>query len=152
MDHEFGSSMLLANQVGWDWFSLQLDDGSELMVFHLRRKDGTFERPFGTFVSKEGVASRLSNEAVVISPRGKWTSPHSAAIYPSGWIIRVPEKGISLEIAPLIPDQELSSGRFTRISYWEGAVEAKGTRNGNPVQGRGYVELTGYAQSMAGRL
>lgn len=152
MDHEFGSSMLLANQVGWDWFSLQLDDGSELMVFHMRRKDGAFERPFGTFISKEGSATELSNEAIVISPTGAWTSPHSAAVYPSGWIIQVPEQKISLEITPLILDQELSSGRFSRLIYWEGAVEAKGKRNGSAVHGRGYVELTGYAQSMAGRL
>ena len=152
MDHEFGSTMLLANQVGWDWFSLQLDDGSELMVFHLRRKDGAFERPFGTFISREGVATELSNEAVVISPKGEWTSPNSAAVYPSGWIIQVPEQKISLEITPLIRDQELSSGRFSHLIYWEGAVEAKGARNGSAVHGRGYVELTGYAQSMAGRL
>ena len=152
MDHEFGSSMLLANQVGWDWFSLQLDDGSELMVFHLRRKDGAFERPFGTFVPKEGAATELSNETVLISSKGTWTSPHTGTVYPSGWIIQVPEQKISLEITPLIRDQELSSGRFSRLLYWEGAVEAKGTRNGSAVHGRGYVELTGYAQSMAGRL
>ena len=152
MDHEFGSSMLLADQVGWDWFSLQLDDGSELMVFHMRRKDGTFEKPFGTFISKEGAATELSNEAVVISPKGAWTSPHTAAVYPSGWTIQVPEQRISLEITPLIRDQELSSGRFTRLTYWEGAVEAKGKKNGSEAHGRGYVELTGYAESMAGRL
>jgi len=152
MDHEFGSSMLLANQVGWDWFSLQLDDGSELMVFHLQRKDGSFERPFGTFISQEGSTTELSNQAIVISPKGAWTSPHTGAVYPSGWIIQVPDQQISLEITPLIRDQELSSGRFTRLIYWEGAVEAKGKRNGSAVHGRGYVELTGYAQSMAGRL
>jgi predicted secreted hydrolase len=150
MDHEFGSSMLLANQVGWDWFSLQLDDGSELMVSYLRRNDGTWEKPFGTFISKDGKATDLANESLMISPQAKWTSPHTAAVYPSGWTVHIPEQKISLEISPLIRDQELSLG--DRIAYWEGAVEAKGTRNGNPVSGRGYVELTGYAQSMAGRL
>jgi predicted secreted hydrolase len=152
MDHEFGSSMLAPNQVGWDWFSVQLDDGSELMVFHMRRKDGAFERAFGTLISKEGAATELSNEALVISSKGSWTSPHTETVYPSGWIIQVPEQKISLEITPLIRDQELSSGRFSRLIYWEGAVEAKGSRNGSALQGRGYVELTGYAQSMAGRL
>jgi predicted secreted hydrolase len=152
MDHEFGSSMLLAGQVGWDWFSLQLDDGSELMVSYLRRKDGTREKPFGTFISKDGKAIDLANESIMISPQGKWTSPHTKAVYPSGWTVHIREQKIILEIAPLIRDQELSSGDFNRLTYWEGAVEANGTRNGNPVYGRGYVELTGYAQSMAGHL
>jgi len=150
MDHEFGSSMLLAGQVGWDWFSLQLDDGSELMVSYLRRKDGTFERAFGSFISKESVVTDLVNEKIAIIPKGTWTSPHTKGVYPSGWTVHIPDQKISLEISPLIRDQELSLG--DRIAYWEGAVEAKGTRNGNQVYGRGYVELTGYAQSMAGRL
>ncbi|HTY22629.1 MAG TPA: lipocalin-like domain-containing protein [Desulfomonilaceae bacterium] len=152
MDHEFGSGMLLANQIGWDWFSLQLDDGSELMVFHLRKKDGTFEQPFGTFIPKEGAAVDLAGQRILISSKGTWTSPHTAAIYPSGWTIEIPEQKISLEITPLVLDQELSSERSTRIVYWEGAVEVRGARNGHPVHGRGYVELTGYAGSMAGRL
>ncbi len=152
MDHEFGSSILLADQVGWDWFGLQLDDGSELMVSYLRHKDGSFERPFGTFISKDGDVTDLEHDSIMISPRAKWTSPHTKAVYPSGWNLHIKEQNISLEIAPLVRDQELSSGDLNRLTYWEGAVEAKGTRNGIPVHGRGYVELTGYAQSMSGRL
>jgi len=94
----------------------------------------------------------LQNKSIVISPRAKWISPHTKAVYPSGWNIHVEEQNISLEISPLVQDQELSSENFSRLTYWEGAVEAKGTRNGIPVYGRGYVELTGYAQSMSGRL
>ncbi len=152
MDHEFGSALLTENQVGWDWFSLQMDDGTELMAFHLRKKDGTFERPFGTFVSKQGEAVDLGHDHIIIAPTGSWTSPRTKAVYPAGWKIEVPGRKISLEVTPLAQDQELVTGRSTSIIYWEGAVAVKGTRDGKPVQGRGYVELTGYAHSMSGRL
>jgi len=152
MDHEFGSSILLKNQVGWDWFSLQLDDGTELMVFYLRNKDGTLELPFGSFVNTNGRTTDLAGKKIVVSAKSKWTSPRTRATYPSGWTIEVPSEGIRLEIDPLVNDQELVTGRSTKIVYWEGAVAFQGWRKGKPVRGRGYVELTGYAHSMAGRL
>jgi len=152
MDHEFGSGILTKDQAGWDWFSVQLDDGTELMAFHLRRKDGTFEQPFGTFVKKDGRTVNLSGRDVKISPAGTWTSPHTGATYPCRWTIDVPGERIKLEIVPLLEDQELSSGKSTGVIYWEGAVKALGTREDRKVQGRGYVELTGYAHPMAGRL
>jgi len=152
MDHEFGSSILQKDQSGWDWFSLQLNDGTELMVFHLRKKDNTFERAFGAFVPKEGPAVDLADERIVISPTGTWTSPITKAVYPSGWIVEVPGREIRLEVTPAIEAQELAPGSSTGIIYWEGAVTVKGFRNGNKVMGRGYAELTGYAHSMKGRL
>jgi predicted secreted hydrolase len=152
MDHEFGSSILLEDQVGWDWFSLQLDDGSELMVFHLRKRDGSFERPFGTFVPRQGAPVYLSQEPIEIRDTGTWTSPHTKAVYPSGWSIVVPRLNLTLHISPALEDQELFSGGATSVIYWEGAVAAKGSKDGKPVTGRGYVELTGYAHSLGGRL
>jgi predicted secreted hydrolase len=152
MDHEFGSAILSENQVGWDWFSLQLDDGSELMAFHLLKKDGTFERPFGTFVSKQGETVSLGDDSIIIVPIGTWVSPRTGTKYPSGWKLEIPGKKISLEVTPLMHDQELVTGRSTAVTYWEGAVSVKGLTDGKPVSGRGYVELTGYAHSMAGRL
>jgi predicted secreted hydrolase len=152
MDHEYGSSILLPGQVGWDWFSLQFDDGTELMVFHLRRSDGSFERPFGTLITKDGSAIDLADQGIKISSSGTWTSPRTGARYPSGWIIEVTGQKMSLELTPLMRDQEVVAGRSTRTAYWEGAVAAKGTVDGRPIQGRGYVELTGYAGSMAGKL
>ena len=152
MDHEFSSGILSADQAGWDWFSLQLDDGSELMVFHLRKKDGTPERPFGTFVTKEGKAVDLGKQRIIINPTGTWTSPRTRGVYPSGWKIEIPEQKISLEVTHVVQDQELATGRSTAVIYWEGAVSVKGLKDNKPVRGRGYVELTGYAHSMAGRL
>ena len=153
MDHEFGSGIVLEEQAGWDWFCLQLDDGTEVMVFHLRMKDGTFERPFGTYVPAEGPPIDLAGKPIKIVATGTWTSPHTKAVYPSGWKIEIPEKKISVEISPFIDDQEiLATGRSTQIVYWEGAVEVKGHREGKPVRGRGYAELTGYAHAMGGRL
>ena len=152
MDHEFGSSILQNDQSGWDWFSLQLDDGTEIMVFHLRKKDNTFERAFGTFVPKEGPAVDLGEERIVIQPKGTWTSPTTKAVYPSGWTVEIPGRNIRLEVTPAIEAQELTSGSSTGIIYWEGAVTAQGFRDGKKIKGRGYAELTGYAHSLEGRL
>ncbi|MEJ2718704.1 MAG: lipocalin-like domain-containing protein [Deltaproteobacteria bacterium] len=152
MDHEFGSSILTRNQAGWDWFSLQLDDGTDLMVFHLRRKDGTFEQTFGTLVAGDGRTSDLSGQRIRISPIGTWTSPHTKAVYPSGWRVEIPGRNIALKITPLVQDQELSSGASTGIIYWEGAVRAQGSRDGKEIKGKGYVELTGYARAIGAGL
>jgi len=152
MDHEFGSSILQQDQVGWDWFSLQLDDGSELMVFRLRKKDGSSERPSGTLIPREGPAVDLTHERLVIQPTGSWASTKTKAVYPSGWKIEIPGRGIKLDVQPLIQDQELETGRSTQVVYWEGAAQVRGESGGKPVRGRGYVELTGYAHSMSGRL
>ncbi len=152
MDHEFGSSILLPDQQGWDWFSIQLDDGSELMVFHLRKKDGSSEQPFGTFVSRDGRAVDLHGETIDITATQTWESPATNAVYPAAWRVRVPAVNLELDVTPLMADQELSTSDSIGIIYWEGAVRAEGTRGGARVRGRGYVELTGYAQSMGGRL
>ena len=152
MDHEFGSSILSSEQVGWDWFSLQLDNGVDLMAFHLRRKDGSFEKPFATFVDNSGLPTHLSGNSIQIRSSGSWVSPRSKAKYPSAWVIEIPEKKLSLQIAPAVEDQELTADRSAGTSYWEGAVRITGTMDGHVVQGSGYVELTGYVESMGGRL
>jgi predicted secreted hydrolase len=152
MDHEFGSGILEDGQSGWDWFSLQLDDGADIMVFNMRKKDGSPEKPLGTVVGPDGIKTDLSAGRVLISSLGAWTSPRSGAVYPSGWRLEIPGEAIDLEIAPAVLDQELSAEKSTGVIYWEGAVTVKGARRGKPVQGRGYVELTGYANSMAGKL
>ncbi len=152
MDHEFGSSILLPDQAGWDWFSLQLDDGSEIMVFQLRKRNGSHERPFGTLVPRTGHPTDLEGRQIAISVTDTWTSPHTGATYPSGWIVEIPSEKIRLTIAPFFDDQELVASRSTGVRYWEGAVKVDGSANGLPVHGKGYAELTGYAHSMAGRL
>jgi predicted secreted hydrolase len=152
MDHEFGSAILSPDQAGWDWFSLQLDDGTDIMLFHLRKKDGRIEKPFGTIVQKNRNTVDLAGKSILIKPTDTWTSPHTGAVYPSAWIVEIPDLYVKLEVTPSIKDQELSGGESTGIIYWEGAVSLTGMNAGKAVNGKGYVELTGYAHSLAGRL
>jgi predicted secreted hydrolase len=148
MDHEWSTSALGAGQVGWDWFSIQLDDGSELMVFQLRQEDGSID-PFssGTFIAADAATRQLGVESFEIRVQDTWRSPHTGAIYPSRWTITVPSEDLTLQIEPYLADQELT----VSYAYWEGAVEATGTRAGQPVSGGGYAELTGYSGSMQGQ-
>jgi len=152
MDHEFGSSILTEDQAGWDWFSLQLDDGTDLMVFHLRKKDGTLEKAFGTLVSPEGVSAYLVGKDIEILPKGKWKSDVTDALYPAEWIISLKGTDTVLEVTPAVSHQELAASRSTQVVYWEGAVNLRGSHHGKAVKGSGYAELTGYAHSMGGRL
>ncbi len=147
MDHEFSTSVLAQDQVGWDWFSFHLDDGSELMVFQIRKADGSID-PFssGTWISLDGRPVPLTQQDFRIQISKNWTSPHSKANYPAGWMIEIPKLELKLTIEPHLADQELNLS----YSYWEGAVMIKGERGGQPVQGNGYVELTGYSTSMGG--
>jgi len=152
MDHEFSSSQLAPEQTGWDWFSLQLDDGQELMLYVLRRQDGQVD-PFssGTLIDPRGQGHHLSLADFAIEPSATWTSRKSGAVYPAGWHLKLPAYGYELTIQPTIPDQELITSQSTQITYWEGSVRVVGSRQGRPVKGQGYVELTGYAGSLGGR-
>ena len=146
-DHEWSTSALGPSAVGWDWFSLQLGDGRELMLFEVRRADGSRESASGgTLVAKDGSARRLRAADFEASVLGRWKSPHTHADYPARWRLRVPSEGLELQVTPLVPDQEMR----TSFVYWEGAVSLSGTSRGRPLSGRGYVELTGYARSMQG--
>lgn len=149
MDHEFGSSELGADQVGWDWFSLQLEDDTELMLYRMRRKDGSSDlASSGTVVSPDGRTRHLEVTDFQIESTGAWTSPESKATYPSRWRLTFPSLDLMLDVTPLLADQELRTSRSTRVSYWEGAVAITGTKQGRPVKGQGYVELTGYVERL----
>lgn len=152
MDHEFSSSQLANYQSGWDWFSLQLEDGKELMLYVLRHRDGSPD-PFssGTLVNPQGKGQHLKFADFTIQPLQTWTSPRSGAVYPAGWKLTLPQQGYELELYPTIPDQELVTSQSTQVTYWEGSVLASGTHNGQPVKGQGYVELTGYAGNLGGK-
>jgi predicted secreted hydrolase len=145
-DHEWGSGVLPAGAAGWDWFALQLDDGSELMLYRMRRSDGT-ATPFssGTFVPPRGAAVPVRWTDVRLTESRSWRSPRSHARYPAAWRIALPSIGLDVEVEPLLPDQELETSASTGVTYWEGACRVKGTRSGRPITGRAYVELTGYA-------
>lgn len=146
MDHEFGSNQLAEHQVGWDWFSLQLDDGRDLMLYRMRLEDGGADpHSSGTLVERDGRARHLPSGAFTIEATGAWTSPKTGGVYPALWRVRVPGEGLDLIVEPVLADQELVTGGAAGVSYWEGAVRVNGASPGAAVTGHGYVELTGYA-------
>ena len=142
MDREWSTSALSQGQVGWDWFALQLSDGTDLMYYQLRLEDGTAD-PLskGVLVDEAGGSRLLSSEMVDLTVQNRWRSSLDGTEYPSGWRLEIPDEGIDLQVTPLIPDQELE----LTFRYWEGSVTVRGTVDGRPVDGRGYVELTGYS-------
>ncbi len=142
LDREWSTSALADDQVGWDWFALQLADGSDLMFYGLRLTDGTQDpHSGGTFIGADGAATHLDQEDVEVTVLDTWDSPEGGT-YPSRWAVTVPRFGLDVTVTPVIANQEL----FTTVRYWEGAVDVEGSRHGERISGRGYVELTGYAQ------
>ena len=145
MDHEFGSAALRENQQGWDWFSIQLDNDTELMLYVIRRTDGTPDvTSSGSLIDSDGRVIHLRREQMRITPTGRWTSSRSKATYPMGWRIEIPSFKVALTLTPHMREQELITAGSTGITYWEGAVGALGTFAGIAVKGDGYVEMTGY--------
>jgi predicted secreted hydrolase len=143
MDREWSTSALEADQVGWDWLSLQLEDHRELMFFRLRRKDGTTDpMSGGSLVDRDGTSRRLRAGDVELRSSATWTSPRSAAAYPTSLQLLVPAAELDLSITPLIADQEIDLS----FRYWEGAVRASGRASGHLTEARGYLELTGYGE------
>jgi predicted secreted hydrolase len=152
MDHEFFSGAMAPNLSGWDWFSLQLADGCEVMLYLLRQKDGALDpASSGSLMEPSGNVRHLNLADFTVKPTGAWTSPHSRAQYPAGWEIAVPGAGYRLRITPTAPDQEIRSPAPAQVTYWEGQVKIEGVKNGAPVKGLGYAELTGYAGGLGGR-
>lgn len=145
MDHEFGSSVLRENQQGWDWFSIQLDNDAELMLYVIRRTDGTPDvTSSGSLITSDSRVIHIRHDQMRITPLGKWKSPKSGATYPMRWRVEVPAFGVSLEVNPLMNAQELVTKGSTRVTYWEGACDVTGSFGGVAVKGDGYVEMTGY--------
>jgi len=136
-DREWSTSALGQDQEGWDWFSIQLDDGREIMLYQLRLKDGGMD-PFssGSIVSKNGKLIPLKATDFNIEVLDTWKSSETKTVYPSKWGINIPSHNIELSIQPLLNNQEL----LVSFTYWEGAVKV----SGNGISGKGYVELTGY--------
>ncbi len=146
MDHEFSTSVLGPEQEGWDWFSLQLDDGTELMLYQMRNRDGSIDRASsGSRIDRGGRVEALRASDYAIQPHGSWKSPKSGGVYPMGWRITVPRLGLDLVVDPEMDDQELVTTSSTGVAYWEGAVRVHGASRGKRASGVGYVEMTGYA-------
>ena len=147
LDREWGSSALAANQVGWDWFALQLEDGTELMYYQIRGTDGApAPNSAGTFVAADGSQRTLAAEDVAVEVVDYWDSPLGGR-YPHRWRLSIPKLQLRLDVQPVLAEQELN----TSVRYWEGAVDVVGQKAEQPLGGRGYVELTGYAEGAAGQ-
>jgi predicted secreted hydrolase len=141
LDREWGSSALSNEQEGWDWFALQLADGSDLMYYNLRRIDGKNDpHSAGTWIPERGDVIHLAAGDVKVEVTDFWDSPRGGR-YPMSWIIAVPRLDLVVQVDPVLDAQEL----YTTVRYWEGAVDVAGVRAGRSISGRGYVELTGYA-------
>jgi len=148
-DHEFGSNQLASDQMGWDWFSMHLSNGRDLMIYLLRRSDGSVEpASSGTLVDRAGIVTHLKLEDISVAVLDHWKSQRSGATYPSEWRISIPSQQLELVIRPLVANQELITEGSTGITYWEGAVNGNGKSAGKQVNCEGYVEMTGYARSM----
>lgn len=151
MDHEFGSNQLAAEQAGWEWFSIHLDDGRALMLYVLRNKDGSIEpRSSGSWIEKDGRATHLARADFELSPGRKWTSPHSGIEYALDWKIKIPSVKAGLELRAAMDDQEFNAEKSTGLNYYEGAARISGQVGGAPVTGGGYLEIT--AGTLGGRL
>jgi predicted secreted hydrolase len=146
MDHEFFTQQLEQNQTGWDWLSLQLDDNTELMLFHLRRTDGSIDvHSSGTYIDAAGKSTNLKNTDFVLQPESDaWTSPETNTTYPIRWRIEIPRLQISLEATTPLAAQELASHGKLAPTYWEGAIRLMGRRADKALLGVGYLEMTGY--------
>lgn len=146
MDHEFFTHRLAADQTGWDWFSLQFADGTELMLYRLRRKDGSAD-PYssGTWVDANGVSRVLNATDFELAPLSTWQSRATGGAYPIAWRIRVIPLQLELQLETPLATQELTSRSAAVTAYWEGAIRVHGTRQGRQLSGSGYLEMAGYA-------
>ncbi|CAN5704294.1 lipocalin-like domain-containing protein [soil metagenome] len=147
MDHEFGSNQLTAEQVGWDWYSVQLDNNTELMLYIIKKADNAIDaNSSGTIIFPDGSSKHICQSEFTIKTARNWKSPHTGGLYPMDWTISVPSQKLNLTLVPSLDDQELSTAKSTGVSYWEGATSVKGQLNGKEVTGQAYVEMTGYAE------
>jgi len=146
MDHEFFTHQLTVEQTGWDWLSLQLEDNTELMLFHIRRRDGSID-PYsaGTYVDAQGRTTHLHASDFVLTPLGKtWKSPVTGAVYPMEWKLAIPRLALELDVKTPLESQELTGKTKLTPNYWEGAIILTGKRNRQAAGGVGYLEMTGY--------
>lgn len=142
-DHEWATSQLAENQAGWDWICLQWEDGTELMLYQMRLKSGGPDSSSsGTWIASDGVTTHLRNSDFQMTPTAFWKSKANGAQYPIAWRITLPGQRTEFSVRAAVENQELALGPIT---YWEGAIDASGTRDGKAIKGRGYLELTGYA-------
>ena len=146
-DHQWGNFSIAP--IGWDWLSLNLDDGSDLMVSVVwDQEDRSHIATYGTYVPPDSDPVHLPAPDVSLEPTGSWTSPDTGGEYPMSWKLNVDSLGLALILAPVIERSEFNISQFIPVIYWEGAVSASGAREGSPVSGKGFVEMVGYVPSV----
>jgi predicted secreted hydrolase len=143
-DHQWGDFISVGGG-GWDWFAVNLDDGTDLTLSLVRAADGTYPLVYGTLVEPDGATRHLDAAAFVIEATDRWTSPTTGATYPAAWSITVPGEALEIRLSPTVAQQELDTRATTGVVYWEGSQVVDATRGGLPLGGQAYVELTGYA-------
>ena len=147
-DHQWGD-FISVGAGGWDWFAVNLEDGTDLTVSLVRAADGTYPLVYGTLVDAQGRTRHVGEEDLTVAVTDEWTSPDTGATYPAGWTITVPGEELEVRLSPTVPQQELDTRATTGVVYWEGSQRVAATRAGSPLGGLAYVELTGYAPSPA---
>jgi predicted secreted hydrolase len=143
-DHQWGD-FISVGAGGWDWFAVNLDDGTDLALSLVRDTSGGYPIVYGTLVRADGGVEHLDREAFTVRSTARWTSPTTGADYPAGWTIDVPAEGLTIDLTPTVAAQELDTRPTTGVVYWEGSQTVHATRHGSAIGGEGYVELTGYA-------
>ena len=143
-DHQWGDFISVGGG-GWDWFAVNLDDGTDLTLSLVRAVDGTYPLAYGTLVEPDGAARHVDASAFAIEVTDRWTSPATGARYPAGWTISLPGEGLEIRLSPTVSQQELDTRATTGVVYWEGSQVVAAMRDGAPLGGQAYVELTGYA-------
>jgi len=142
-DHQWGD-FIAVGQAGWDWFAVNLDDGTDVTLSLVRAGDGTDPLVYGTLVDPAGATRTLDAAAFSVMVTDHWTSPATGTTYPAGWVVTIPDEGLVIELAPTVSRQELDTRATTGVVYWEGSQRVRAARDGTPLGGRAYVELTGY--------
>ena len=150
-DHQWGDFIAVGGG-GWDWFAVNLDDGTDLTLSLVRDADGSYPLVYGTLVDADGPSRHLAPDAFTVEVTDDWTSPRTGATYPAAWRVTVPAEDLVIELEPTVADQELDTRATTGVIYWEGSQDVRATRRGATLGGEAYVELTGYAGGAGGTL
>lgn len=145
-DHQWGDFISVGGG-GWDWFAVNLEDGTDLTLSLVRDADGTYPLIYGTLVRPDGSFVHLARDAFSVTVTDRWTSPTTGADYPAGWHIVIPDEDLIIDLTPTVADQELDTRATTGVVYWEGSQRVVAEQHGLPMGGQAYVELTGYAPS-----
>jgi predicted secreted hydrolase len=148
-DHQWGDFIAVGGG-GWDWFAVNLDDGTDLTLSLVRDADGSYPLVYGTLVQPDGTSRHLPREAFTVESTGRWRSPSTGADYPAGWRISLPGEDLVVDLAPTVADQELDTRATTGVVYWEGSQRVTARRGSSPLSGDAYVELTGYGPAGIG--